>query len=279
MKRSYANAEREDTQENTLFAKWKIKAHSTVDLALHGEAGTRDGSDYNTLPNENPAMRKYNLADRDRSKVGATIDYMATEKLFLSARADYNRDDYTNSTIGLTEAIQPVYTVDFSYQPGNNITTYGYYTYENIQSSQAGSDVSTLSSTRDWEADFDDTFDTAGVGIKWTDLGKWDIGADIVYSQSSGAIEMKDLLNPGTEDPYPDTRTELTSVKLWTSYNHSKLLSYRLGYWFEDYSADNWAVDGLQPYDPAAVENTLLLGNETLDYNVYVITASASYKF
>jgi MtrB/PioB family decaheme-associated outer membrane protein len=229
MKRSYTNAEREDTQENTLFAKWKIKAHSTVDLALYGEASSRDGSEYNTPPNENLAMRKYNLADRDRSKVGATIDYMATEKLFLSARADYNRDDYTNSTIGLTEASQPVYTVDFSYQPRNNITTYGYYTYENIQSSQAGSDVSPTSSTIGWEADFDDTFDTAGVGVKWTDLGKWDIGADIVYSKSSGAIEMKDLVNPGTEDQYPDTKTELTSVKLWTSYNHSKQLSYNCG--------------------------------------------------
>ena len=278
MKRDYANAEREQTQENTLFAKWKIKAHSTVDLALFGEASSRDGSEYNTLPNENPAMRKYNLADRDRTKVGASIDYMATEKLFLSARADYNQDDYKNSEIGLTEATQPVYTVDFSYQPRNNITTYGYYTYENIQSSQNGATAATNQSpSTGWQADFDDTFDTAGVGIKWTDLGKWDIGADIVYSKSNGASEMKDLVNPGTEDQYPDTKTELNSVKLWTRYNHSKQLSYRLGYWFEEYSADNWAVDGLQPYDPAA--NILLLGNETLDYNVHVITASASYRF
>ena len=278
MKRSYIDAEREDTQENTLFAKWKIKAHATVDLALYGEASSRDGSEYNTPTNQSLAMRKYNLADRDRTKVGASIDYMATDKLFLSARADYNQDDYKNSTIGLTEATQPVYTVDFSYQPANNITTYGYYTYENIQSSQAGADVSNQSSTVGWEADFDDTFDTAGVGIKWTDLGKWDIGADIVYSKSDGASEMKDLVNPGTEDQYPDTKTELTSVKLWTRYNHSKQLSYRLGYWFEEYSADNWNA-GLQPYDPTAAANILLLGNETLDYNVYVITASASYRF
>ena len=138
MKRSYTNVEREKTQENTFFAKWKVKAHSTVDVALIGETSQRDGSEYNSLTTENPALRKYNLADRDRTKLGAIIDYMATEKLFLSARADYNKDDYKNSTVGLTEATQPVYTVDFSYQPRHNITTYGYYTYENIQSSQAG---------------------------------------------------------------------------------------------------------------------------------------------
>ena len=56
MKRSYTDAERETTKENTLFAKWKIKAHSTVDVALFAEAGKRDGSDYNSLVNENPAI-------------------------------------------------------------------------------------------------------------------------------------------------------------------------------------------------------------------------------
>ncbi len=279
IKRDYANTERETTQENTLFAKWKIKAHSTVDLALFGEVSSRDGSEYDPLPNENPLLRKYNFADRDRAKIGALIDYMATEKLFLSARADYNKDDYTDTKIGLTEAIQPVLTVDFSYQAGDNITTYGYYTYENIQSSQNGYDLSIATSATGWQADYDDTIDTAGIGAKLTDLGRWAVGADIVYSQSTGKIQMKDIVNPGSEDQYPDNKTALTSVKLWTSYDYSKQLVYKLGYWFEDYSADNWAVDGLIPYDQTAVANTLLLGSETLDYNVYVVTVSASYRF
>ena len=277
MKRSYTDAERDKTEENTLFAKWKIKAHSTVDVALFVEESKRDGSDYNSLVNENPALRKYYLADRDRSKVGGSIDYMATDKLFLSARVDYNQDDYSDSVIGLTEATQPVYTVDFSYTPRHNITTYGYYTYETIESSQAGSAAGTT--TADWQADFEDAFDTIGIGAKWTDLGKWDLGADIVLSRSNGSSQMKDLAAPGTEGQYPDTRTELTSIKLWTDYNYSKQLVYKVGLWFEEYSADNWAIDGIPVYDPTVVENALLLGNETLDYNVYVITASLSYRY
>ncbi|NOQ87926.1 MAG: MtrB/PioB family outer membrane beta-barrel protein, partial [Gammaproteobacteria bacterium] len=159
----------------------------------------------------------------------------------------------------------------------HNITTYGYYTYENIESSQAGSALGT--STADWEADFEDTFDTIGLGAKWIDLGKWELGTDIVVSRSNGETQMKDLAAPGTEGQFPDTKTELSSIKLWANYNHSKELSYKLGFWFEDYSEDNWAVDGLQVYDPLAVENTLLLGNETLDYNTYVITVSANYRY
>lgn len=274
IKRDYANTERETTQENTLFAKWKIKAHSTVDLALFGEVSSRDGSEYDPLTNENTLMRKYNLADRERGKIGASIDYMATDRLFLSARADYNRDNYTDTQVGLTEAIQPVVTVDFSYQPRNNITTYGYYTYENIQSSQNGESLTT-----DWQADFDDTIDTAGIGAKLTGLGRWAIGADFVHSESVGEIKMTDLPGTSAVSQYPDNTTELNSVKLWTSYDYSKQLAYKLGYWFEAYRADNWAVDGLVPYDPALVPDSLLLGNETLDYDVYVVTVSASYRF
>ncbi|NNJ96260.1 MAG: MtrB/PioB family decaheme-associated outer membrane protein [Gammaproteobacteria bacterium] len=286
------NSQREKTEENTLFAKWKVKPVSVVDLALYAEAGSRDGSDFVIPPGTNPALRKYNLADRDRTKVGAMINYMATEKLFLSARADYNKDDYTNTIIGLTEATQPVVTLDFSYQPRNNITTYGYYTYESIESSQNGEAVglpttpgpgtppaATTPTGANWQADFEDKFDTIGVGAKWTDLGKWDVGADLVYSKSNGNIDMKNLVSPGTESQYPDNSTKLTSLKLWTDYHYSKKLVYKLSYWYEKYDEDNWAIDGWAPYDQSAVQNTLLFGNQTLDYDVHVISASASYRY
>jgi hypothetical protein len=249
-----------------------------VDIALYGEVGSRDGSEYSPPANQNPAMRKYNMADRDRTKLGASIDYMPTEKLFLSARADYNQDDYTDSTLGLQEATQPAYTVDFTYMPRSNITTYGYYTHENIESIQTNEDVTPAPVFGAWQAEFDDAFDTVGLGAKLTGLGKWDVGADIVFSKATGNIEMSDLVNPGTEDQFPDTRTELTSVKLWTDYHYSKQLVYKVGYWYEEYSADNWAIDGLQAYNPT-VDGILLLGNETLDYNTSVITVSASYRY
>ena len=276
MKRSDFDAGREDTDENTLFAKWKIKPHSTIDLELYGESSSRDGSEiiFTSTNVQNQLMRKYNLADRDRVKLGAVIDYMATDRLYLSARADYSEDDYTETQLGLTEATLPTVTVDFSYQPGNNITTYGYYTWESIQSSQNGFD--TVSSAG-WQADFDDTFNTVGIGAKWTDLGKWDLGADLVYSKAIGNIELKDEAAPGSEDQYPDTKSEMASIKLWTDYNYSKQLVYRLGYWYEEYLADNWAVDGLPVYTSGS--GILLLGNETMDYEVRVFTVSASYKF
>ena len=283
MQRSKFNAGREDTDENTLFAKLKLKPHSTVDLELYGEASSREGSEFDQPGYQNPLMRKYNLADRDRAKLGALLNYMATDKLYLGARADYHEDDYNETRIGLTEASQPTVTLDFSYVPVSNLTTYGYYTWERISSSQTGEDVTSTSpatnTTGPWKADFDDTFDTVGIGAKWTDLGKWDIGADLVYSKAIGKIDMTHADPAVVIQQYPDNKTEMASIKLWTDYRYSKKLVYKFGYWYEEYLADNWAIDGLEAYDPTAVARTLLLGNETMDYEVRVFTLSAVYKF
>jgi len=285
--RSKFDAGREDTDENILFAKYKIKPHATVDLELYGEAGSRDGSGFDQPGYQNPLMRKYNLADRDRTKAGALINVMATEKLFFGARADYSVDDYTDTQIGLTEASQPTVTLDVSYTPVSNLTTYAYYTWENIESSQNGDDVTSsgggqggqpaIPTTGSWQANYDDTFDTVGIGAKWTDLGKWDLGADLIFSKAVGHIEMNH--ESVEEQQFPDNLSEMYSIKLWTDYNYSKQWVYKLGYWYEEYLADNWAVDGLTPYNDNVVANTLLLGNTTMDYEVRVFTVSASYKF
>jgi hypothetical protein len=106
--------------------------------------------------------------------------------------------------------------------------------------------------------------------------GKWDVGADLVYSTAQGAVDMKNLTPGGSVTPYPDLETRLTSLKLWTQYHYRKDISLKLSYWYEDYSADNWALDNLQEN---SIGNLLLLGEDTQDYNVQAIAASVIYRF
>lgn len=276
MSRDYREPEREDTRENTLFGRWKLQPHTRVDLSLFAEAGRRDGSDYNAPAGENPALRKYYMADRDRTRLGTTIDLLASDKLSLSASAEYIKDDYKNSDIGLTESEEPTYTLDASYQPHRNITTYAYYTYQNVDSSQSGSETGT--STPDWTADFEDRIDTFGISGKVSNIGrKWDLGADFIYTSATGEIDMKKDFATGVPvTRYPDLKTSMTSIKLWTQYQYRKDIALRLNYWYERFSADNWAVDNLREN---SVPDLLLLGQETLDYDVHVVSASIVYQF
>jgi len=243
---------------------------------LYAEASDRDGSNYRAPVDENPFMRKYHLADRDRSKVGALIDYMPADNLNLSLSADYIKDDYDNSEVGLTEATQPTYTLDVSYQPIQEVTTHAYYTREDMESTQYGWEADPAL-VRDWKAEFDDTVDTFGIGAKITEIrGKWDVGADLTWSKATGDSDLTNLSATGTVGQFPDLETKLTSLELWALYRYRHNLSLKLSYWYEDYDADNWAYDGLQT---DSVNNMLLLGEETQDYDTSFIAASVIYHF
>lgn len=275
MSRDYANAERADTKEHTLFAKWKVEPHEKVDLDLHAETGRRDGSNYQPPIGDNPALRKYHLADRDRIRTGAALTVMPTNRLDLTASADYIREDYDNSVIGLTAATRPTWTVDVAWRPHDAVTTHAWYTREAIESSQAGSEAGTP--VPDWNADFDDTVHSAGLGARISGIrSKWDIGADLAYTRTSGAVTLTNLAPPFTVDPFPDLASTLSSLKLWTLYHYRRNLSWSLGYRYERYRADNWALDNLQA---DSVNNLLLLDEETADYDVHVVTASVRYHF
>ncbi len=275
MSRDYQDAERDRTEENTLSAKWKLQPHAKVDVALYAEGGRRDGSNYRVPAGENPALRKYYLADRDRTRVGTSVDYLPSDTLSLSAGAAYSKDDYRNSDIGLTEATQPTYTLEVSYRPRQDTSTYASFTREDIRSRQAGSEAGT--SLPDWKADFDDTVNTYGAGAKVTGIrSKWDVGTDLVYTDSTGAIDMKNLVPGATVEPYPDLKTELTSIRLWTLYHYRKDLDLKLTYWYEKYSADNWALDDVQVN---SVPNLLLFGEDTQDYDVHAVSASVLFHF
>ena len=145
------------------------------------------------------------------------------------------------------------------------------------ESSQAGrEDVAGNLAIPDWTADFDDTVDSLGVGAKITGIrSKWDVGADIVHTRTTGEVDLVNL-GAGGMTPYPDLKTRLTSLKLWTQYRYRKDVSWNLGYRYERYDADNWALDNLQA---DSVTNLLLLDEETADYDVHVIAASVRYHF
>ena len=277
-----------DTQENILFAKLKIQPSQAWNLALYSEASDRNLNNYELPPDRGTGIIPFYVADRQRGQLGALVEYMPGNSWNFGARAEYNKDDYDEAQLGLVDAETPSLTLDMSYHPNKDISTYVYYTREEMRSSQKGrSTTAGTVTTPAWDADFDDTTDTFGLGGKILGMGKWDMGLDFTYNKSKGKIDVIDLSGAAT-NPYPDLNTELASVKLWTQYNRSKNLAYRFYYWYEDYEADNWAVDGLEadslvglpPPPPAlGVTNYLLTGEDTLDYKVHVVGVSLVYLF
>jgi MtrB/PioB family decaheme-associated outer membrane protein len=283
VRREYDNTDANDNDEYIAGARLKFYPNSELDAEVYAEHSRRDVSDYSNTPGvipdfENPELRYYYIADRNRDRLGLRLSYMPYEKVTLGFNIDYNRDDYEDSDIGLTESKTTAYTWDIAYLPRANITTRAYYTVEKIKSDQAGSESGLPAP--DWFADLEDRFITLGLGGEIRDIrGRVDLGMDYVFSKSTGEIDLSaedSVSSAASLGQYPDLETILNSLKIYARYKHSETLTLKLSYWYQNYDADSWALDDV---GPTSAPDTLLLGEGVQDYTVHLVAASAAYRF
>jgi len=88
--------------------------------------------------NELVGMRRYMVANRDRNKVRANIEWQATEKFSLQGTGEYNNDDYLNSVYGLKKGTFWNTSFDASYAASDDLVADLFYTYDNQRYFTAG---------------------------------------------------------------------------------------------------------------------------------------------
>lgn len=264
---------------------------------LHAE---RDGDDYFT-PNpftfghsdafldtvafpdfENHFLsRKFYMADRDRDQVSGNLNFFPNNKFTASFVGSYTTDDYDESILGRTDRDNLAVTLDLSYIPAENITTYAYFTHERIDNEQAGCQSCSTSPPADisnfYTVDTEDRVNTVGLGLEWNAIkDKIDVALDYSFSKGTTEIDPAGGTSPATVVPFPDLETTIHSLNLRADYRVNRQTSVRLGYLYEYFSTDDFALDGVQE---DTIDRILSLGNSSPDYNVHVIGLSLNYKF
>ncbi len=268
--------ERSNTREATAWGGVRVRPHEELEATLKYTYAERDGGAYEEVPEisppENALLRKYNMADRKRSKAHAYVSYMPHELVTFGLSMDYATDDYSNSILGLTDGEETSVTLDASYVPREDLSLYAFYTRDNIDTKQVGSQTF---STPDWFADGTDRINTAGLGVKYTVIeDKLDLGADYTYSQANGAIDVHSSIIDLT--PLPDLKTRLHQLKLYADYRLKEKLSLRLDYIYEDYEQSDFTTDGV---DPDSIRTVLSLGGEDSNYSAHLMGISLRYRF
>lgn len=270
IERTYQEVDK--TKENTLWTTLTVRGLDT-DLIVRLARGVRDVSNYTPVseiqPPENPLLRKYNMADRERtlSKMHASI--LPMENLTLGLSVDYAVDDYTDSQIGLTEGSEFSVHADAAMQLAEKTNLHFFVGQQKIKSSQAGSQAY---SVPDWYADNNDTITTAGIGLTQVINEQLDVGADFTVSRSVGEM----TVTSGSPSVYPDNVTDLDSLKLYANYRIKESISLYLGYWYESYDSSNWALDGVTP---DGIPKLISLGIQSPSYDVSVVAVSLRYQF
>lgn len=263
------------TTEDTFWSRLRFKPRDNLGLMLKLSHAERDGSAptpvTEVFPPQNPLLTKYNMADRDRDLVGASVSYMPHQRVTLELGASYASDDYSESVLGLRDSRSVSYTADASFLATENMNFHVFAAREEYDSSQAGSQTF---STPDWFADNEDVIDTAGIGVVFTTMAnKLETGLDYYYSRSRGEITVN---TSGLTSQFPDLETQLHGVRFYAEYRKSDALSLRLGYFYERYRLDDWAVEGITP---TTIPNVLTLGEPDSSYSGNAVALSARYRF
>jgi MtrB/PioB family decaheme-associated outer membrane protein len=281
--REFQNVDR--TEEDSVWARFRFRPFDALTLSLKGESAERDASEYRAIPGtgagaeQNPLLRKYYLADRDRELVQVQADIVPGARGTVSFRYETARDDYKQSPVGLVSSDYDQFSADASLQFWKALVASAYFSRETYDSVQLGAGSFSVPNTAppNWQGRSEDQHDVHGIALSWPGLadGKLDLRADWTRADTSGDIGIANSL-AATANPFPTLRSKLTGTQLVADWHLSERWSLNAGWRWEKYSADDWAIDGV---GPATIGNVLTFGAQTLDYDVNVFLLGFRYRF
>jgi hypothetical protein len=245
-----------------------------IDASANYARSRRDGTPYTAVPQivpENPVLRKYNMADRERDLLGVRVAATPWDAITVGLDYSITKDDYAQSLVGLTYGRQNTLGADLSARVGQDTSVHVYYSREEITSRQAG--AQSFTNPPDWSAENVDTIQTAGIGLKHALIPETvDVGADLTSSRSIGDIKV----SVTSSEAFPRIKSDLDSLKLYATYKLKTDLTIKASLWHERYSSQNWAIDGV---GPSTIPNVLTLGETSPEYKVNVVSVSLRYRF
>lgn len=276
----------DELEEDRLFGKLRLRPTAGLAVSLKGELADRDGDGYRQIPStvgpggeQNPLLRKYYLADRERDAIEAQVDATPGARSSLSLRYQTASDDYDNSAVGLVSADFDQFSVDGSINVWQALVLSAFWSTERYDSRQIGaaSQGAPNNAPPNWDATTQDEQDVLGVALDWPGLGggKVDLRLDYVNAKSSGDIDVATVLG-GDRQAFPRLESDLKGLQLMATLHVSPSLSIEAGWRHEEYDADDWSVDGI---GPATVSSLLSFGADTQDYDVDVFLLGFQYRF
>ena len=265
--------DRTDTTTNRLWFTLRTRLGDIADLHINLFADDRDGSTYETVLNplapENPLMRKYNMADRQRSGARLHGSVFAGQRVDVGWEVEFGSDEYNNSALGLTDSDYLRFGADFSYQFGDATSVYASLYQEDMTTEQQNSQSFSLP---DWSATTDDSFTTVTLGIVYPELISR-LDANLAYGWADSRGESNSNTS-GLPTSFPDLRSNRQNLNLGLSYPYNDSLTFRFDYIFESMDSDDWALDGVSP---DTIPNLLALGADAWNYDANIFYFSARW--
>ncbi|MBY5991035.1 MtrB/PioB family decaheme-associated outer membrane protein [Ferrimonas balearica] len=264
--------DREETNEDAVWARLRVTALQNWDFGLKAGYSNRDGSVYDasraTSSEDNALLRRYYLADRERTEAELRITHTPLASLSIDFTGRYAKDDYSESEIGLTESKDYGYDLGVNWAATEQLNLHAFGGQQWIESAQAGAYGGTGSAS--WFADIEDSFVHAGVGFSYGGLlaDKLVIGGDYLYADSVSDT----VITSGVSNPYDDYFATSHSINFYGDYALSERMGLRLDYLYERYQDTDYAEVGID-----SVSGLTSLGYQGHNYNAHMVMLSFKY--
>jgi len=296
--RAYLSAESRATDRNyqesskmteqMYHASYSSKITQMTDVGVRVGRENRTAKSYTPLdskypaenfPRENYLLRKFNLADRERTQYTLYVTTKPGKYVDLSLSYDNSEDKYSKSEIGLTRSKEDSWTLNVGVShllEGLRIS--GYYTDSGVDSTQAGRE-DPAGTPPDWSADWkatnNDEIRTAGLDVSYLfENQNLEIGLNLISANASGQVKVH--TSPAPTAGFADMKSSRNSWNLYAKKRFGENLEAQVGYFQEQFEVDDWTIDGV---DPDTMSNVLSTGEIAPSYKVKVISAGVKYRF
>jgi MtrB/PioB family decaheme-associated outer membrane protein len=263
-----------NSTEDRAWARLRTSPLAWLSLQARYGASNRDTDPYVTDASvtapQNPLMRKFNLADRERDFWDAGVDLSLPGNVTLSLGGFYREDDYVNSGLGLARTRDSGETADLSWAMSERATVFAFYGRQEVESLQRGSQSF---GAPDWQARTRDRFETAAAGVRTDGLReRWNLQFDYFLIDGRGDVTMQS----GAAQEFPPLRTRSHGPRLEVEYQATPALGIIGTLRYEHHDAHDWALEGIGPDTLPAV---LASGADPYDYDAKLIGLSFRYRF
>lgn len=246
---------------------------------------------------EQPGMRHFDVASRDRDRVTLLGSVSPVGNFTANASLAIGKDDYLESEFGLRDNNHHVYSVGADYLPRDQVTlgaSYSYERYDALSRSRQASDATQfVDPSRNWATDSADKAHSFLVNMGITRIAEkvdlhlaYDFSRTrAIYNYITGPVADRTLpeevIVPSslpTPTELPPTLSELQRATADVTYPLSSRLSVGLSYWYEQYRVQDFTLD--IDANPALVRGqALLIGYLYQPYTAHTVWGRLVYHW
>ena len=231
----------------------------------HGQrrgAGIDEGERELAAIGEQPGMRHFDIASRDRDRVTILGSATPFASLGINASIAVGKDDYLESEFGLRDNTHRVYAAGINATPTDRVVVGGSYSFERYhalsRSRQANPGAQFTDPSRNWATDATDGAHSLMLNAEVARIaGKIDLRLLYDFSRARARYDYiagpvadrtlpEEVVVPTTLPPplaLPPTRSELQRATLDATYPLAARLSLGVSYWYEQYRVNDFTLD------------------------------------